>query len=195
MRSVAGTARSTATARYIVDPLDGTTNFLRGIPHFCSSIAYADGSGVLAAVVLDPMLDELFWAERGQGAFLGERRLVLGVSRGLDGALLHTGNPHLTAPAYPSYLAQLGRVMATNSSLRRLGAAALDLAYVAAGRGDGFFEPALKPWDIAAGLLLVREAGGVVSDHRGEDGMLESGDILAATRELHPLLLALLQGA
>lgn len=182
--------QATSGPRYIVDPLDGTLNFLRGIPHFSVSIAYADAEGVRAGVVLDPTRRELFWAERGAGAFLGERRLELGLGADLAGSSLHCGLPRLGRPNRERYVASLARLMQRTASTRRLGSAALALAYVAAGRADAFFEPGLGPWDLAAGMLLVREAGGVVSDLGGGDAMLESGDVLAATRTLHPLLLA-----
>src|ERR1700679_1333003 len=155
--------------RFVIDPLDGTTNFLRGIPHFAITIAYVDDTGIVAGIVLDPSRDELFWAERGVGAFLGERRLPASTRGALESALVHTGVPHRGRGDHDSYLAQLRRVMAGVAGIRRLGAAALDFAYVAAGRGDGFFELGLQPWDMAAGILLVREAGGVVTDMEGGD--------------------------
>jgi len=182
----------TSGRRYIVDPLDGTTNFVRKIPHFCISIAYADELGVAAGVILDPLRDELFWGERERGAYLGDERLAVATGAPPAGGLVHTGIPPSRSPYYARYLAQLARLMGRTSSVRRLGSAALDLAYVAAGRGDAFFEPGLKPWDIAAGLVLVREAGGVVTDHAGGDTMLACGDVLAASPLLHPTLLGLL---
>ncbi|HEX5098116.1 MAG TPA: inositol monophosphatase family protein [Polyangiaceae bacterium] len=182
--------RETSGRRYVIDPLDGTANFLHGIPHFCVSIAHVDHTEVTAGVVLDPVRDELFWVERGRGAYLGERRLAVSV-RPLPEALVHTG----ITPSSPRqrFLAQLDRLMAEVSFMRRMGSAALDLAYVAAGRGDAFFEAGLKPWDIAAGLLLVREAGGIVTDLTGGDTMLTTGNILAATRTVHAPLLAALR--
>jgi myo-inositol-1(or 4)-monophosphatase len=182
--------QATTGPRYIVDPLDGTLNFLRGIPHFSVSIAYADAGGVRAGVVLDPIRRELFWAEHGQGAFLGERALKLGPGAGLADSSLHCGLPQLSRPNRERYVARLARLMNQTASTRRLGSAALALAYVAAGRADAFFEPGLGAWDLAAGLVLVREAGGIVTDLAGGDAVLESGDVLAATRTLHPLLLA-----
>lgn len=178
--------------RFIIDPLDGTTNFLRGLPHFSISLAYADDSGVVAGVVLDPMRDELFWAERGHGAFLGEQRLSVSTYDQLEDALVHTGVPHRGRPDHDGYLRQLARVMSRVSGIRRLGSAALDLAYVAAGRGDAFFEKGLSPWDIAAGMLLVSEAGGLVTDQLGDPARLERGEVLAASRSLHPQMLATL---
>lgn len=180
--------------RFIIDPLDGTTNFLRGIAHFSISLAYADDSGTMAGVVLDVMRDELFWAERGQGAFLGERRLAVSQLGSFEAALIHTGVPHRGRPDHHGYLRDLERVMAKVSGIRRLGSAALDLAYVAAGRGDAFFEKGLSPWDIAAGMLLVTEAGGIVTDQRGAHVLLERGEVLAASRAMHAQLLAALGG-
>jgi len=179
-------------ARFIVDPLDGTSNFLHGIPHFSISLAYVDDSGTIAGVVFDPMRNELFWAERGMGAFLGERRLLASSTADLDTALVHTGIPHLGGADHDGYLRGLARVMARVSGIRRLGSAALDLAYVAAGRGDAFFEKGLKPWDIAAGMLLVAEAGGVVTDQQGKPVAFDRGDVLAASSGVHPRLLELL---
>jgi myo-inositol-1(or 4)-monophosphatase len=188
--TVAG--RATGGPRYIVDPLDGTANFLHGVPHFCISIAHAEDSEVTAGVVLEPVRDELFWAERGRGAFLGEKKLAV-LTRPLEDAMIHTGVPPGAPGVKNRFLEQLAHVMARASFIRRMGSAALDLAYVAAGRGDAFFEMRLKPWDIAAGLLLVREAGGIVTDLQGGDGMLASGDVLAASPSVHPALLELLR--
>ncbi|HYP76028.1 MAG TPA: inositol monophosphatase family protein [Polyangiaceae bacterium] len=186
--------RISAGPRFIVDPLDGTTNFLREIPHFSISIAYADDTGTLAGVILDPMLDELFWAERGQGAFLGQRRLAVSSSADLETAIIHTGVPHRGGVDHEGYLRKLARVMTRVSGIRRMGSAALDLAYVAAGRGDGFFETGLKPWDLAAGVLLVSEAGGIVSDQQGGELALDRGEVLAASSALHARLLETLSG-
>jgi myo-inositol-1(or 4)-monophosphatase len=186
--------RATSGPRYVVDPLDGTANFLHGVPHFCISIAHAEDAQVTAGVVLDPIRDELFWAERGQGAFLGSRRLAVAKVT-LSDAMVHTGVPPGALGARSRFLEQLSRVMGRVSFMRRMGSAALDLAYVAAGRGHAFFEMSLKPWDIAAGLLLVREAGGIVTDLHGGEGMLTSGDMLAASPMVHPALLELLREA
>ena len=186
--------RALTGPRFVIDPLDGTTNFLRGIPHFAVTLAYVDDTGIVAGIVLDPSRDELFWAERGAGAFLGDRPLRASTRATLESAVVHTGVPHRGRGDHESYLAQLRRVMAQVAGIRRFGAAALDFAYLAAGRGDGFFEYGLQPWDMAAGILLVREAGGVVTDLDGGDAMMERSQVVAAGAKLHAPLLCALRG-
>jgi myo-inositol-1(or 4)-monophosphatase len=181
--------------RWIVDPLDGTTNFLHGIPHFAISIGLERDGEVVAGVVYEPTRDEMFWAEKGVGAYLNDRRLRVSARRQLADAVIGTGLPFRDRGDHPKYLATLARVMAATSGVRRFGAAALDLAYVAAGRFDGFWEYGLFPWDVAAGLLLVREAGGFVSDLAGGQSMMTSGDVLAANSHLHLPLAALIREA
>ena len=181
--------------RWIVDPLDGTTNFLHGIPHFAISIALERDGEIVAGVIYQPTSDEMFWAEKGAGAYLNDRRLRVSARRQLGEALIGTGIPFGGRGDHPTYIATLARVMAATSGVRRFGAAALDLAYVAAGRYDGFWEFGLSPWDIAAGLLLVREAGGFVSDLAGGQTMMTSGDVLAANGHLHLPLAALIREA
>jgi myo-inositol-1(or 4)-monophosphatase len=181
--------------RWIVDPLDGTTNFLHGIPHFAISIGLERDGEIVAGVVYEPTRDEMFWAEKGIGAYLNDRRLRVSARRQLADAVIGTGLPFRERGDHPQYLATLARVMAATSGVRRFGAAALDLAYVAAGRFDGFWEYGLFPWDIAAGLLLVREAGGFVSDLGGGQSMMTSGDVLAANGHLHLPLAAMIRDA
>jgi myo-inositol-1(or 4)-monophosphatase len=181
--------------RWIVDPLDGTTNFLHGIPHFAISIALERDGEVIAGLVYDPTRDEMFWAEKGVGAYVNDRRLRVSARRNLGEAVIGTGIPFRERGDHPTYLKTIAAVMAQTSGVRRLGAAALDLAYVAAGRYDGFWEFGLSPWDIAAGLLLVREAGGYASDLSGGQTMMTSGDTLAANDHLHLPLAALLREA
>ncbi len=181
--------------RWIVDPLDGTLNFLHGVPHFAISIALEHDSEIVAGVIYDPLRDELFRAERGAGAFLNDRRLRVSARGRLSEAIVATGIPRRAREEYREYLGQMAAVMEACAGVRRLGAAALDLAYVAAGRYDGFWEPALAPWDIAAGVLLVREAGGLVSEIDGGAEVLASGDVLAANGRLHDRLLSVLAGA
>jgi len=174
----AGAAR--AELRFYVDPLDGTTNYAHGVPHFAVTVGVADGAGLAAGAILDPVRGELFTVARGAGAFLGDRRLAVSACARLRDALLVTGfayDSHLNA-TYA--LRVFGDFTARSQSIRRLGSAALDLAYVAGGRFDGFWEERLLPWDVAAGILMVREAGGVVTDLDGGDRMLETGNILAA---------------
>lgn len=181
--------------RWIVDPLDGTTNFLHGIPHFAISIALERDSEIVAGVVYDPLRDEMFMAEKGGGAYINDRRLRVSARRQLAGAVIGTGMPYGPQREYGPYLAILPTVMKATSGVRRMGAAALDLAYVAAGRFDGFWEFGLSPWDFAAGWLLVREAGGYVSDLSGGQGIMASGDVLAANDHLHLPLAALIREA
>ncbi len=178
---------------WIVDPLDGTANFLHGFPHFAVSIALQRENRLEAAVVYDPIRQELFTAHRGSGAQLDGRRVRVPKRSGLPGALIGTGFP-FKKPAYmPAYLGMFQAVAEHAEDMRRAGSAALDLAYVAAGRMDGFFELGLKPWDIAAGALLVTEAGGMVSDFAGKEGYLESGHIIAGAPKVHGDLVRTLQ--
>jgi myo-inositol-1(or 4)-monophosphatase len=180
--------------RWIVDPLDGTTNFLHGIPHFAISIALERDGEIVAGLVYDPTRDEMYSAEKGLGAYVNDRRLRVSARRRIGDAVIATGIP-LRGGVHEPYLSTLAAVMAATSGVRRMGAAALDLAYVAAGRYEGFWEFGLKPWDIAAGLLLVREAGGYVSDLSGGHAMMTSGDVLAANDHLHLSLAALIREA
>ena len=181
--------------RWIVDPLDGTTNFLHGIPHFAISIALERDGEIVAGLVYDPVRDEMYSAEKGLGAYVNDRRLRVSARRRLGDAVIGTGMPFGERGERPAYLATLAAVMTATSGVRRIGAAALDLAYVAAGRYEGFWEFALSPWDIAAGMLLVREAGGYVSDLSGGHAMMTSGDVLAANDHLHLPLAALIRDA
>jgi myo-inositol-1(or 4)-monophosphatase len=170
---------SDAEHRWIVDPLDGTANFLQGFPLFCVSIACVRGGRPVVAVVLDPLRGDLFTATRGGGARRGERRLHLRDRAGLDGAFLATGCPFRARGAIDAYLALFREIFLEARGIRRGGAAALDLAYTAAGVFDGFFEFRLAPWDVAAGALLIEEAGGVVTDVDGGQRWLDGGNILA----------------
>jgi myo-inositol-1(or 4)-monophosphatase len=169
-----------AEYRWIIDPLDGTTNFVRGIPHFAVSIACEYRGKIEHAVVLDPVRREEFTASRGRGAQLNGRRIRVSKLNGLDGALIGTGIPFKARQAghLPAYTRSLEKLAAGSAGIRRAGAAALDLAYVAAGRLDAFWEIGLSPWDIAAGSLLIREAGGLVGDFNGEEKYMESGNIV-----------------
>lgn len=178
--------------RWIVDPLDGTTNFLHGIPVFAVSIALEREGQVIAGVIYNPAMDELYTAERGSGAFLNDRRLRVANRRELVDCVVGTGIPHLGRKSHGRFLEQQRKFMLETSGIRRMGAAALDLAYVAAGRLDGFWEQGLSAWDIAAGIILVREAGGFVSDFEGGPKMMESGSVCAANPEIHKKMLDLI---
>jgi myo-inositol-1(or 4)-monophosphatase len=175
--------------RFIVDPLDGTTNFLHGIPLFAVSIGLERQGQLIAGVIYNPAMDELYTAERGGGAFLNDRRLRVGARRKLSDCVIGTGIPHLGGKNHGNYLIELRHVMAETAGVRRMGAAALDLAYVAAGRLDGFWETGLKPWDMAAGILMIREAGGFVSDATGGTDMMDTGSVVAGNETIQKVLL------
>jgi len=186
--------------RWIVDPLDGTTNFLHGVPHFAISIAVEDKTPagkpeITHGLIYQPLTDESFWAEKGRGAWLHDRRLRVSARRNLDEALIATGIPHFGRGEVASWSRIFGAIAPEVAGIRRLGSAALDFAWVAAGRFDGFWEHDLDIWDSAAGLLLVKEAGGFVSDFRGQDRMFERREYLAANSELHSKLHKLLAGS
>jgi myo-inositol-1(or 4)-monophosphatase len=179
--------------RWIVDPLDGTTNFLHGIPVFAVSIALERQGVLVAGLVYNPAMDELYTAERGGGAFLNDRRLRDAARRNLNDAVIGTGVPHLGRPDHGRFLVELRNIMGEVSGIRRLGAVSLDLAYVAAGRLDGFWEAALHPWDMAAGMLIIREAGGFVSDKEGGQAVFDTGGIVAGNEAIHGALLKTLK--
>jgi myo-inositol-1(or 4)-monophosphatase len=174
--------------RWIVDPLDGTTNFLHGIPIFSISIALERQGQLVAAVIYNPAKDELYTAERGGGAFMNDRRLRVAARTKLSDAVVGCGIPHLGRGHHGNFLVELRNVMNEVAGVRRMGSAALDLAYVAAGRMDGYWETGLSAWDIAAGLLLVREAGGFASEPDGGQDMLDSGNVVAGNETIHRAL-------
>lgn len=179
--------------RWIVDPLDGTTNFLHGIPIFAISIALERQGRIHAALVYNPIADELYTAERGGGAFLNDRRLRVAARSSLADSIIGTGMPFLGHGDHGRYLRELASIMPAVAGIRRNGAAALDLAYVASGRFDGFWERGLSAWDMAAGLLLIREAGGFATDLDGGDLILDSGQIVAGNEAIHRQLMTLLK--
>ena len=188
--------------RWVIDPLDGTSNLLHGIPHFAISIAAQepklDGSGwgdVVAAVIYQPITDETYWAEKTRGAWLHDARLRVSSRRHLDEALIATGIPFAGAGDPNEWAKIYGAIGPKVAGIRRFGAASLDLAWLAAGRYDGFWESNLKPWDTAAGCLLVREAGGFVSDWRGRSEPICDVQVLAGNDALHSRLHKLLAGA
>jgi myo-inositol-1(or 4)-monophosphatase len=189
---IAGTDK---THRWIVDPLDGTTNFLHGIPHFAINVALERDGQVVAAVTYNPVTHDLFWAERGRGAFMNDKRLRVSARTKLDEAVIATGIPFLGHGQHARFLKELHQLSQRVAGVRRFGAAALDLAWVAAGRFDGFWERDLGAWDIAAGVLLVTEAGGVVSDVDGGEAVLSEGSICAGAPGLHALMLERLRAA
>ena len=181
--------------RFIIDPLDGTTNFMHGIPHFAISIALEREGQIVSGVVFNPVNDEMFVAEKGQGAFLNDKRLRVAARKLIKDTLSATGIPFMGKDGHERFLSELRAVMGASTGVRRYGSAALDLAGLAAGRYDAFWERGLKPWDIAAGMLMVREAGGVLSDLNGGEKALETGDLLASNEALHPQFLKLLKDA
>jgi myo-inositol-1(or 4)-monophosphatase len=186
----------TSGLRWIVDPLDGTTNFLHAVPHFAISIALERQGELVAGVIYDPIKDELFAAEKGAGAYVNDRRLRVSRRSDLATCLIATGIPVLDWPGRAKGFArQLERVADQVAGIRRLGTASLDLAYVAAGRFDGFWEYDLKAWDMAAGIVLVREAGGLVGRLEGDEDLLGRGTLIAANPAVYPRLGELLQAA
>ncbi|MEX0922753.1 MAG: inositol monophosphatase family protein [Rhodovibrionaceae bacterium] len=185
---------STEGRRWIVDPLDGTSNFLHGLPHFSISIGLEEKGRIVAGVIYDPIKDEMFYAENGQGAFLNDKRMRVSARRDPAQCLIATGIPFLGREGHQEFLEEAERVMARTAGLRRWGVASLDLAYVAAGRVDGYWERGLSPWDIAAGIIIVREAGGLVSQIDKREIKLDSPSILASNSEINDSLAAILAG-
>jgi myo-inositol-1(or 4)-monophosphatase len=180
---------------WIVDPLDGTTNFLHGIPHFAISIGLERDGAIIAALIYNPANEELFTAERGQGAYLNDQRLRVAARRRLSDSVVACALPHYGRGDLELGVKELAAVQVKVAGLRRFGAAALDLAYVAAGRFDAYWERNLSSWDMAAGILMVREAGGFVTDVEGRDAIFASGHIVAGNEWLQPELLRLLKAA
>jgi myo-inositol-1(or 4)-monophosphatase len=183
------------THTWIVDPLDGTTNFLHAIPHFAINIGLQREGQVVAGVTYNPISNEMFWAERGKGAYLNDRRLRVSQRRTLEDSLLVTGIPYLGHGQQAKFLKELHQIAPRVAGVRRFGAASLDMAYVAAGKFDGYWERDLKAWDLAAGLVLVAEAGGKVTSADGEEDVLGPCTVLAANLEVHPLVLERIRAA
>jgi myo-inositol-1(or 4)-monophosphatase len=188
-----GAAAGAAEYQWIIDPLDGTTNFIHGFPQYCVSIAIRHRDVLAHGVIYDPNRNELFTASQGRGAFLNDRRIRVSKCLRLGEALIGTGFPFREGARIDLYTSQLKNLMQKTAGVRRAGAAALDLAYVACGRLDAFWELGLSPWDMAAGALMIQEAGGLVGDLRGDSGYLESGEIACATPKIYPTLLEALK--
>jgi myo-inositol-1(or 4)-monophosphatase len=187
--------QGTAPGRWIIDPLDGTTNFLHGLPHWCISIAAEKNGEIVAGVVYAPISDELYWAEKGVGAYQRSKRLRVSARRDMAECLLATGIPfgNNADVMKPHFKDQFARVVPKVAGVRRFGSAALDLAYVAAGRYDGYWEEGLKIWDIAAGVILVKEAGGTVEGmHKNTDPL--AGSLIASNGQIHDGLLTIIRG-
>ena len=189
----AGTEADPSALNWIIDPLDGTANFIHGLPVFSVSIGLAQGSTPIAGVVYDPNRNECFTAWQGGGAYCNGQKMTVSPSLQLGESLISTGFPYYTFEQMPQYLRILESLMQQTHGLRRMGSAAIDLAYVAAGRFDAFYEYNLHSWDMAAGVLLVREAGGIVTDFSGGDQFLFRGDVIAACG-IHPELIRVIQG-
>ena len=183
------------THRWIVDPLDGTTNFLHSIPLFAISVALEREGEIVAGVIYNPASDELYTAEKGKGAFVNDRRLRVASRRVLSDCVVAVGVPPRGRIGHKQFLGECGAAMRETAGVRSTGAASLDLAWVASGRFDAYIERGLKPWDIAAGILLVREAGGKVTDSDGGEKMLATGNVLAANNQIHKHFSTLLAGA
>lgn len=184
-----------AEYRWIVDPLDGTSNFLHGVPHWCISIALEHNDEIIAGVIFDPVRDEVFRAEKNEGAFMRNKRLLVSGRRNFEDAMIATGQPRREAAQQALFMAEYKTILSHTGLVRRYGAAALDLAYVAAGRFDGFWERGLHAWDIAAGALIVKEAKGIVTTIDGQSAPTHKGNVLAANMELHNDLKSLLYKA
>ena len=195
-----GETKGDGRNRWIVDPLDGTTNFLHGVPHFAISIGLEREGEIIAGVIYQPISDELFWAEKGNGAFVDtpnarSRRLRVSGRKDPARGLVATGIPHIGKGGHAAYFGKLAAVTERTAGIRRWGAASLDLAFVAAGRYDAFFEFGLQPWDVAAGLLLVREAGGVIGDIAGKPYELGGPSLLASNFGLRDSMVEILSKA
>lgn len=184
------------THTWIIDPLDGTTNFLHGLPHFAINIALQREGAIVAGVTYNPVTNECFWTEKGKGCFLNDKRLRVAARKQLTDSLLATGIPFAGKPGHAQFLKELHQLSQRVAGVRRFGSAALDMAFVAAGRYDGYWERDLKAWDLAAGVLMVLEAGGTVTDADGEPFTLEGKPtVCCANLDLHPLILERLKAA
>tara|TARA_R110002110_G_scaffold229241_1_gene444677 strand:- start:9305 stop:10075 length:771 start_codon:yes stop_codon:yes gene_type:complete len=190
--TVEGTDKS---HRWIIDPLDGTTNFLHGIPLFAINIALEREGEIIAGLTYNPISDELFWAEKGKGAFVNDRRLRVAARRDLSQAVVCTGIPHIGRKNHGVFSQQLAEIMPQVAGVRRTGSCAIDMAFVAAGRFDAYWESGLNAWDLAAGIILVREAGGTITDLNNKSDILGTGSVLATNETLHRPLMNILKKA
>ncbi len=188
-----GLSETSSEYQWIIDPLDGTTNFLHGFPQYCVSIALSVKGVVSHGVIFDPTRNDLFTASKGGGAFLNDRRIRVSKTLQLKDSLIGTGFPYKEFSQFDRYVAMFKEVTQKSSGVRRPGAAALDLAYLACGRYDGFWEMGLSPWDVAAGGLMIKEAGGLITDFSGEEGFMTNGNVIAATPKVFPALLKIIQ--
>jgi myo-inositol-1(or 4)-monophosphatase len=187
---------SGASERWIVDPLDGTTNFLHGMPHWAISIAAERGGEIIAGLVYNPIVDEMFWAEKGIGAYLNNQRLRVSARQELADCLIATGLPFKGSKQQtPEALKALEAVMPQVAGIRRAGAAALDMAYVAAGRFDAYWESGINPWDVAAGYIIVKEAGGFITSHHPGKNPVMDGSVIASNEGIHDKIVKILQNA
>jgi myo-inositol-1(or 4)-monophosphatase len=193
MAEESGQTDSTSEYRWIIDPLDGTTNYIHGNPVCAVSVALEKAGELILGVIYDPFRDELFWAESGAGAFLNDRSIKVTKEEHLEHCLIATGFPFKKRENLDVYLKAFANVFKKVSGMRRAGAAAIDLAYVACGRFDGFWESLLKPWDMAAGAIILREAGGTITDFRGTQHFLDSQTVVATNGRIHDKMLALIQ--
>jgi myo-inositol-1(or 4)-monophosphatase len=182
------------THRWIVDPLDGTTNFLHGIPLFAISVALEREGELVAGVIYNPIMDELYTAEKGKGAFMNDRRLRVANRRLLSDCVVGTGIPHRGRTGHQRFLSECEVVMRETSGIRRCGAAAIDLAWVASGRLDAYWDQKLEPWDVAAAIVMIREAGGLVTDLAGAPAQAVSGGIAAGNKVIHQQMMGLIAG-
>ncbi len=186
---------SQKSERWIVDPLDGTSNFLHGLPHWCISIAAERAGEIIAGLIMDPVRDEMFWAEKGLGAYNNNQRLRVSARKDLSECLIATGIPFkgCSATEHEEFLLQMKNIMSKVAGIRRFGAAALDMAYVAAGRYDGYWEHSINSWDIAAGIILVKEAGGFIASLDAKQSPLAHGSIIASNSAIHSEFSSLLK--
>ncbi|MBN2202213.1 inositol monophosphatase [bacterium] len=188
-----GIGEGHSDVRWFIDPLDGTTNYVHGIPVFSVSIAAAVDGETVAGVVLDPVHDEMFWSVKGGGAFRNRSRIRVSDKKSLSECFFSSGFPWRSKRYLRPYLDSFEEIFDASAGIRRMGSAAIDLAYTACGRYDGFWEMKLKPWDVAAGVLIVREAGGIVSDFRGGQNFMETGNLVAANRAVYPQMLRIVK--